>query len=92
MFIINIIIYLILHLKGKKMLDKNYAYIKTQDGDEIQGLTIEEFNNAIVKLDYKKLEKSDRVIYFIKKQKKVDNINYFESDYIEQYKDNTNTI
>lgn len=66
------------------MLDKNYAYIKTPDGDEIQGLTIEEFNNAIEKLDYKELKKSDRVIYFIKKQKKVDSINYFVSDYIER--------
>lgn len=74
------------------MQNKNYAHVKTSDGDEIQGLTNEEFDNAIEKLDYKELEKSDRIIYLIKKRKKVDNINYLESDYIEQYKKNTNTI
>ena len=69
------------------MIDANYAFIKTADGDEIQGLKKEDFQHAVEELECKKLEKNDRIIYLVKEEETVDGINYFASDYIEKPKE-----
>lgn len=69
------------------MLHANYAYVKTAEGDEIQGLDKEDFENAIDELECKKLERSDRTLYIVEEEDTVDDINYFAFDYIEKIKD-----
>jgi len=63
-----------------------YAYYKTIDGEEVREYTKENFEIVLENVQYRIAEKSDRTLYFITDNAKVNGIKFYKDDYLEVLK------
>lgn len=63
-----------------------YAYYKTIDGEEVREYTKENFEKVIASIKYRVAQKSDRTLYFVTDNAKVNGINFYKDDYLEVIK------
>jgi hypothetical protein len=60
-----------------------YAYLKTIDGEEVMEYSKEQFDNLLKTIKFRTIEKSDRTLYFIADNVKLNGVNYYKDDYFE---------
>ena len=65
---------------GKSIL---YAYLKTIDGEEVMEYTKKEFEDVSKELNFNKVKKHDRTLFFVIDNKHLNKIRFFKDDYFE---------
>jgi hypothetical protein len=61
----------------------HYANLKTIDGDEVNEYSKDEFEDMLSSMKVRKVKKSDRTLYFVKDNIKLNGIKLYRDDYFE---------